>query len=66
MSRRPAEQHPHANKSESQIDHTVEDSFPASDPPATGGKTRIESGASKGGEKHDHTTQKHAKQGKSH
>jgi hypothetical protein len=37
------EQHPHAHKNEAQIDHTVEDSFPASDPPATGGKTRIES-----------------------
>jgi hypothetical protein len=66
MSKRPAEQHPHANKSESQIDHTVEDSFPASDPPATGGKTRLESAESKGAEKHEHAKQKHAKQDKSH
>jgi hypothetical protein len=35
------EQHPHANKSEKQIDKQVEDSFPASDPPSTGGTTKI-------------------------
>ena len=35
------EQHPHANKSEKQIDKEVEDSFPASDPPSTGGTTKI-------------------------
>jgi hypothetical protein len=34
--------HPHEHKNEEQIDHTVEESFPASDPAATGGKTRIE------------------------
>ena len=63
MSKRPAEQNPHAHKSESQIDHTVEDSFPASDPPATGGKTRIEpeEAQRKHAEKRDH-----AKQAKSH
>jgi hypothetical protein len=27
---------------EEQIDHAVEDSFPASDPPSVGGTTRIE------------------------
>ncbi|MBB5446648.1 MULTISPECIES: hypothetical protein [unclassified Paraburkholderia] len=36
------EKHPHAEKSEQQIDKQVEDSFPASDPPSTGGTTKIE------------------------
>lgn len=35
------EQHPHGDKSEKQIDHEVEDSFPASDPPSTGGTTKL-------------------------
>ncbi|MFL9997423.1 hypothetical protein SAMN05444172_5946 [Burkholderia sp. GAS332] len=35
------EKHPHADKSEKQIDREVEDSFPASDPPSTGGTTKI-------------------------
>jgi hypothetical protein len=35
------EKHPHADKSEKQIDREVEDSFPASDPPSTGGATKI-------------------------
>jgi hypothetical protein len=35
------EKHPHADKSEKQIDQEVEDSFPASDPPSTGGTTKI-------------------------
>ena len=35
------EKHPHSHKSEKQIDRQVEDSFPASDPPSTGGTTRI-------------------------
>ncbi|PRX30839.1 hypothetical protein B0G75_106280 [Paraburkholderia sp. BL18I3N2] len=35
------EKHPHSNKSEKQIDKQVEDSFPASDPPSTGGITKI-------------------------
>lgn len=35
------EKHPHSNKSEKQIDKQVEDSFPASDPPSTGGTTKI-------------------------
>jgi hypothetical protein len=35
------EQHPHSEKSEKQIDKEVEDSFPASDPPSTGGTTKI-------------------------
>ncbi|MBB5463938.1 hypothetical protein HDG32_000031 [Paraburkholderia sp. CI2] len=36
------EKHPHSEKSEQQIDTQVEDSFPASDPPSTGGTTKIE------------------------
>ncbi|MFM0054246.1 hypothetical protein [Paraburkholderia phytofirmans] len=35
------EKHPHSDKSEKQIDKEVEDSFPASDPPSTGGTTKI-------------------------
>jgi hypothetical protein len=35
------EKHPHSNKTEQQIDKQVEDSFPASDPPSTGGTTKI-------------------------
>ncbi|QQC65688.1 hypothetical protein [Paraburkholderia ginsengisoli] len=35
------EKHPNADKSEKQIDKEVEDSFPASDPPSTGGTTKI-------------------------
>ncbi|MEZ0604133.1 hypothetical protein ACAX43_18525 [Paraburkholderia sp. IW21] len=35
------EQHPNADKSEKQIDKEGEDSFPASDPPSTGGTTKI-------------------------
>ncbi|MGF6722330.1 hypothetical protein P3T43_001677 [Paraburkholderia sp. GAS41] len=57
MSKHPAEQHPNANKSEAQIDHTVEDSFPASDPPSTGGKTRIESDEPQRGEKPERAKQ---------
>lgn len=46
------EQHPNADKSEKQIDEQVEESFPASDPPSTGGTTRIEpDDAAKRGEK---------------
>ena len=33
-----------SEKSEEDVDKVVEDTFPASDPPATGGSTRIESG----------------------
>jgi hypothetical protein len=36
------EQHPHSERSEKEIDEAVEDTFPASDPPATGGTTRID------------------------
>ncbi|CAB3755446.1 hypothetical protein [Paraburkholderia solisilvae] len=36
------EKHPHADRSEKNIDKAGEDSFPASDPPATGGTTRID------------------------
>ncbi|WP_178392246.1 hypothetical protein [Burkholderia sp. SRS-W-2-2016] len=35
------EKHPNSEKSEKQIDKEVEDSFPASDPPSTGGTTKI-------------------------
>lgn len=35
------EKHPHANKTEKQVDKEIEDSFPASDPPSTGGTTKI-------------------------
>jgi hypothetical protein len=34
-------EHPNEDRSEKQIDESVEDTFPASDPPATGGTTRI-------------------------
>ncbi|MFM0487123.1 hypothetical protein [Paraburkholderia graminis] len=37
----PKEQHPNADKTEKQIDKEVEDTFPASDPPSTGGTTKI-------------------------
>lgn len=36
-------QHPKRDKSEKDVDKAVEDTFPASDPPETGGTTRIES-----------------------
>jgi hypothetical protein len=36
------EQNPSSEKSEDLVDKAVEDTFPASDPPATGGTTRIE------------------------
>jgi hypothetical protein len=36
------EQNPHSERGENEVDKAVEDSFPASDPPATGGVTRIE------------------------
>jgi hypothetical protein len=42
------EKHPHADKSEKQIDRQVEDTFPASDPPSHGGATRIEPDGEKG------------------
>ena len=41
MATSPKEQNP--TKSEEGVDKAVEDTFPASDPPATGGTTRIES-----------------------
>ncbi|WP_227243053.1 hypothetical protein [Paraburkholderia caribensis] len=37
------EQHPTSEKPEHMVDKAVEDTFPASDPPATGGATRIQS-----------------------
>jgi hypothetical protein len=39
---RDGETHPPGDRSEKQIDKAVEDSFPASDPPSTGGTTRID------------------------
>jgi len=50
------EKHPHSEKSEKQIDRQVEDSFPASDPPSTGGTTKIvpDSDKEKSGHKHGH------------
>ncbi|MBB5402935.1 hypothetical protein OKW50_004586 [Paraburkholderia youngii] len=47
------EQHPHSEKSEQQIDEQVEDSFPASDPPSTGGTTKIEPEQDKAKTGHD-------------
>ncbi|WP_244196604.1 hypothetical protein [Paraburkholderia hospita] len=43
MTTKPKEQKPTTEKSEDDIDKAVDDTFPASDPPATGGTTRIES-----------------------
>ena len=37
------EQNPTSERDEEIVDKAVEDTFPASDPPATGGVTRIES-----------------------
>ncbi|CCD41172.1 hypothetical protein BKIR_c9_5464 [Candidatus Paraburkholderia kirkii UZHbot1] len=37
------EQHPNSDRDDEDLDRAVEDTFPASDPPATGGVTRIES-----------------------
>jgi hypothetical protein len=36
------EQHPHSERDDEHVDRAVEDTFPASDPPSTGGVTRIE------------------------
>lgn len=49
------EQNPHSEREEEDVDKAVEDTFPASDPPATGGVTRIEPEDEKGekGEKKD-------------
>ncbi|BFG81332.1 hypothetical protein PTKU46_93660 [Paraburkholderia terrae] len=43
MATKPKEQTPASEKSEDDIDRAVDDTFPASDPPATGGTTRIRS-----------------------
>jgi hypothetical protein len=45
---KPKEQNPHSNRDEEDIDKAVEDTFPASDPPSTGGVTRIEPDDEKG------------------
>ncbi|SAK42692.1 hypothetical protein AWB74_07287 [Caballeronia arvi] len=42
MATKTREQNPNNEKSEDLIDESVEETFPASDPPATGGITRIE------------------------
>ncbi|MEM5343079.1 hypothetical protein [Paraburkholderia azotifigens] len=49
MSNTKKEQNPNSEKPEHRIDETVEDSFPASDAPAQGGTTRIESDDGKPG-----------------
>lgn len=41
MAHQPTEQHAPGDQSETTIDDAVEDTFPASDPPSTGGITRI-------------------------
>ncbi|MGM3275053.1 hypothetical protein [Ralstonia sp. 24A2] len=41
MQRGKKEKHPHSHKREASIDQAVEGTFPASDPPAMGGITRI-------------------------
>ncbi|MCC8405794.1 hypothetical protein LJ655_28725 [Paraburkholderia sp. MMS20-SJTN17] len=43
MATNPKQRNPSGDKSEEDVDKAVEDTFPASDPPATGGTTRIES-----------------------
>jgi hypothetical protein len=43
MATSPKHENPASEKSEEDVDKAVEDSFPASDPPSTGGTTRIES-----------------------
>ena len=43
MTTKPKEQKPTTEKSEDDIDKAIDDTFPASDPPATGGTTRIKS-----------------------
>ncbi|MDR3386179.1 MAG: hypothetical protein P4L92_03935 [Rudaea sp.] len=43
MATKPSEQNPKSDKSEEDVDNALEDTFPASDPPATGGSTRVQS-----------------------
>ena len=46
------EQHPNHDKSEAMVDEGLEETFPASDPPATDGITRIDDdGKEQGGNK---------------
>ncbi|MDQ7977600.1 hypothetical protein QYH69_10155 [Paraburkholderia sp. SARCC-3016] len=54
------EKHPHSERSEKNIDKAVEDSFPASDPPATGGTTRIDPSPSEENAKDDSKNNDHA------
>ena len=53
------EKHPHSERSEKKIDEAVEDTFPASDPPATGGTTRIDPSPSSGDDAKGGTKNKH-------
>ncbi|WP_162842064.1 hypothetical protein [Paraburkholderia monticola] len=43
MATDPKQHNPASDKSEEDVDKAVEDTFPASDPPSTGGTTRIAS-----------------------
>ncbi|WP_168669644.1 hypothetical protein [Paraburkholderia sp. SG-MS1] len=43
MTTAPKQKNSASDKSEDEVDQAIEDTFPASDPPATGGTTRIES-----------------------
>ncbi|WP_232243553.1 hypothetical protein [Paraburkholderia sp. SOS3] len=54
------EKHPNSERSEKNIDKAVEDSFPASDPPATGGTTRIDPSPSSDNAKDDSKNNGHA------
>ncbi len=47
QSNEPKEQNPHSERAEEDVDKAVEDTFPASDPPSTGGVTRIEADGDK-------------------
>ncbi|MBN3751953.1 hypothetical protein G3N95_03305 [Paraburkholderia sp. Tr-20389] len=49
MSSTKKEQNPTSEKPEHRVDEAIEDSFPASDAPAQGGTTRIESDDEKPG-----------------
>jgi hypothetical protein len=53
------EKHPHSERKEHHVDEAVEDSFPASDPPSTGGITRLEPDKKKEQEKEEAKRGKH-------
>jgi hypothetical protein len=52
------EQNPHSERDEEGVDKVVEDSFPASDPPSTGGVTRIETDEKKDDKKKNRSEMK--------